>query len=140
MTSSHLTPLTETYYLATYYSPGTLFAESSSHEFKTLDLPAMVHHAKKVSERHGATPYCFTITEMKRPVEKGEFDVVPKEVRRHGGRYYLTGTLSRYDDIPDTDEFSILRANARGNDWPVFIENTNSYRTTQAFKDYWTRK
>lgn len=125
---------TEKYYLVTYFSPGTFFAESSSKEFAEIDLKKIATAAKKVKERHGATPWGFEIVEMRRPVEKGEFEVVPKTVRQIGGRYHLTGELKRYDDIPETEKTHILRSNMWGNDWPIIVENRNSWLSTQPFE------
>lgn len=64
----------------------------------------------------------------------GELKIEPKELKR-SPLHYLGGKVIRYDDIPDDDKNSILRSNMRCNDWPLVIENTNSWRFTGAFHE-----
>ena len=104
-----------------YYSPGTMFTESTRFETESRDLAACAARAKvDVVERHGAKPFGFRF-------EDGNGVKL-------SGMHYLTGELRRFDDIPDDKENSIMRSNMRCNDMPIVVENTNSYRYNGEFK------
>lgn len=96
-----------------YRSPGALVSEESSRKVKNKDIKAAVKNAKSFS------PYGFCY-------ENGN----GKQI---GSFYYITGTLLRYEEIPRTDENHILRSNMFCNEWPVVVENRNSYRITRPF-------
>lgn len=91
----------------TFYSPGTFVAEMSDVETYETDPNKIALLANDIKERYGATPYAF---------------------RFKGVCYYLGGKVLTLDDIPDTPENHILRANMIINGWDRVIENTNSYR------------
>lgn len=103
----------------TYKSPGTLTSEESSLKVKKKDIKAAVKGAKAIKERHGSLPYGFYY-------KNGNGKLL-------GSFYYITGTLLRYEEIPKISENNILRDNMRCNDWPIVIENHNSYRITRPF-------
>lgn len=128
--------LTRREIFARFYSPGTLFAETSERRLETGTLEEAVQAAKSVKERHGATPYGFDlITKIVAPPvpdgEGGTLSVQPKEVDRKG-RFYLGGKLLMYEDAEDG---SIMASNMRCNRYPICIENTNSYRFTYYFEE-----
>lgn len=101
-----------------FCSPGTLFTESSSFEVNNQDIHWAINKAKDIIERHGAKPFGFVF-------EDGNGKKLSKF-------YYLGGTVKKYEDIPDTKEYSILKSNLKYNN-PVCIENTNSFRFIAAF-------
>lgn len=104
-----------------FMSPGSFMSESNSKKIKTKDIKTAVLMAKSIKQRYGASPYGFHY-EDGNGKQKGPF-------------YYITGTLRRYEEIPDTREFNILKSNMYCNEWPIVIENKNSYRVTRPFEE-----
>jgi hypothetical protein len=105
---------------ATFYSPGTLFPESSSFEVETQDIEWAVNKAKEIKERHNAKPHSFRFEDGNR--------------KPLSGFYFLTGSLKTYDDIPDDDDHHILRSNMLSGETAICIENCNSFRFTGNFR------
>lgn len=123
----------------TFYSPGTLFSESSTRPIEKWDTAKAVEMSKEVSERYGAKPYGFifeTVLTAKdiSDGEGGTLRVEAKVVKR-SGIHFLGGNLETYDDVVkrNKDEESILRSNMEGNGMWVICVNTNSYRSTLPF-------
>ena len=104
-----------------FYSPGTFMSEQSSFRLFEQDIVEAVRKYELINERYDAKPYGFMF-------EDGNG-------KSTSGMYYLTGRIVKYDDIPDDKEHNILRCNMRCNNWPICIENTNSYRFTAPFKE-----
>jgi len=125
---------------AQFYSPGTFFAETSTMPLETGSIKEAVNLSKEVSERYGAKPYAFDIVTklVAQPVDDGEGGVIPmstKEVERRG-RFFIGGRLIRYEEMVKVEgERSVIVSNMRGNGWPICIENVNSYKSTQPFKE-----
>lgn len=125
----------------TFYSPGTFFTESTMKPIPDWDTKVAVEMSKKVLERHNAKPYAFRFSTMleAEPVDDGEggmLKVEPKEVE-DTGLFFLGGTLRNIDEIrkkADKEE-SILLSNMEGNDYPIIIENRNSWRFTGPFSE-----
>lgn len=122
-----------------FFSPGTLFSESRSKPIDSWDCGTAVELSNGVTERHGAKPYGFRFKTMivAEPIpdgEGGELEVDSKEVAT-SGMHFLGGELKFYDDIPDDHQHSILRSSMKCNDWPIVIENRNSFLTTMQFND-----
>lgn len=118
-----------------FFSPGTLFSETSRKPIDVWDVPQAAALAREIVERHGARPYAFRfVTDVVAdPVSDGEggtLNVTPKEVDK-SGLHYLDGTVLRYADIPE--EESILRSNMRCNDHALVVETRNGYRHTGNF-------
>lgn len=102
------------------YSPGTFVSESSSYKVEDKCLKTAIKKISKTIERHGAKPYGFRF-------EDGNGKSL-------GGMYYVTGRLIKFEEISDNDEeLSILKLNMRCNNFPIVIENKNSYRFTGPF-------
>lgn len=121
-----------------FNSPGTMFAEQSSREIDSWSPELACRLAKETNERHGAKPYGFRFETrlVADPVSDGQggtLDVQPKTVAK-SGMYFITGKILRLDEIPETQENSILRSNMRSNGYPVVIENTNSWKSTNPFE------
>lgn len=109
-----------------FYSPGTLFSESSSREIDSWDIKKATDLSKEIKERYDATPYGFVFETY---VENST-----KPLKR-SGIHFLTGTLIKYDDIKENYDNSILLSNMRDNNFPIVCENTNSYRSTMPFNE-----
>ncbi len=122
----------KTRHFVTFYSPGTFTSESTTKEIPEPHPPLAARLAREVEERHGAKPYGFRfetrITHDPIPDGIGGTLRVESKMIAKTGTYYLTGTVRAYSEIPQTKETSILRSNMRCNDWPLVVENTNSYR------------
>jgi hypothetical protein len=125
----------------TFYSPGTLFAESSSYELDSRDTRKAVEMAETVVERYGAKPYAFRFeTRMCAPdIDDGAGGVIrgAQKTIDETGYYFLGGNLETYHEIEwrnDPSE-SILLSNMRCNDWPIVCVNTNSWKSVQPFGD-----
>jgi len=124
---------------AQFFSPGTLFAETSMRELAEGTVEEAVASSKEISERYSATPYGFDIVTklVSEPIDDGEggkMEVASKEVSREG-RYYLGGRLIRYEEAVEMDgERSAWCSNMRGNGWPICIQNTNSFKSTNPFR------
>ena len=125
---------------AQYFSPGTFFAETSSRDLEDGSLEEAVALAAGISERHGALPYAFDIVTylVAEPIDDGQggtMDVPPKEIGRDG-RYYIGGELVRYEEsVAREVASSIWAKNMKCNGNPVCIQNTNSYKSTQIFRE-----
>lgn len=121
----------------TFSSPGTMFAEQSSREIDSWSPELACRLAKEINERHGSKPYGFQFETrlVADPVSDGQggtLKVQPKTISK-SGTYFITGTILRLDEIPETPENSILRSNMRSNGYPVVIENCNSWKSVNPF-------
>jgi len=119
-------------YFVTFYSPGTLFSESSTEEIHAWDCVCASEMAHGIAERCGATPYGFRFTTR----ERGPSDFDSKETKR-SGMYFLGGKIETIDEIRqrnDPDE-KILLSNMEGNGFDKIIVNTNSWKITLPFEE-----
>jgi hypothetical protein len=125
---------------AQFFSPGTFFSETSTAPLEDGTIEEAVRLSKGIAERYNATPYAFDIVTklVAPPVEDGEggvMPVAPKEVERKG-RFFIGGRLIRFEEMVSAEgEKAIIVGNMRGNGWPICIENTNSYKSTQPFTE-----
>lgn len=117
-------------HFVTFYSPGTLFAETSSQPIDSWDVPTAVDMARRVKERHGATPYGFRFTTR----ERKDDELDSKQIGQ-SAMYYLGGTIETLAEIKarNNPDDRILIANMEGNGWDRLITNTNSWKATQPF-------
>lgn len=126
----------------TFLSPGTFFMEQSTRPLTDWNMVEAVTLAATITERHNAKPYGFYFTTQLtgEPVpdgEGGQLEVQEKEIAR-SGTYYLGGELLTVDQIAarvasGAIDLRILLSNMEANDWPVVIENRNSWRVTLPF-------
>ncbi len=115
-------------HFVTFYSPGTFVAETTEQPIDAWDVEAARRMAKRIRERHGATPYGFRFTTRSR----GDKDLDSKVVKK-SPMHYLGGkveTLAEIEARNDPRE-AILRDNMRGNKWDRVVTTTNGYRWTQ---------
>lgn len=108
-------------FIVTYLSPGTLFSEMNTKEFSCGDLelllPTIKDYAQKITQRHGAKPYGFTIKDIE-------------------GTYYIKGTVKTFHQVvrenfgnPDT----ILIRNMRNNNYTHIITGDSPYKFSIPF-------
>ena len=124
-----------------FTSPGTMFAESSRRPIEAWDVTKACEMARDVTERHGAKPFAFHFITMleANPVDDGTggtMKVQAKELAK-SCVHHLGGRLITVDEVKALNDPSkrILISNMEGNDFPIVIENTNSYRSTQPFNE-----
>ncbi len=111
-----------------FFSPGTLFSEQTEKSINSWDVGKAVKMAKKIKERHGATPYGFCFTSRGR--KDDELD--SKEIRR-SGTYFLGGKVLTLKDVKERNDpkDKILISNMESNHFNKVIENCNSWKTVQ---------
>jgi hypothetical protein len=94
-----------------------------------------IEHAVEIYDdmvaRYNSKPYGFyLVTEVHGEFERdGKVFSSPAEISR-SGCHFINGTVLTLDDIPDTEENSILRSNMKGNNIPAVVRTTNSYKHT----------
>lgn len=118
-------------HFVTFYSPGTLVHETSELPIASWSVTTAVKMARKITERHGATPFGFQFSTRTR----GTKDLDSK-VSKESKMYYLGGTILTAKDIEarnDPEKYSILLSNMRCNGWNQVIENCNSWKIVQPF-------
>ncbi len=125
----------------TFYSPGTLFSESTTKPIGKRDTREAVAMAEQIVERYGAKPYGFRFETriVKDPVPDGEggtLEVQPKTIDE-SGTYFLGGTLETLDDLERRAEprDEICRSNMRRNGYPIVCSVVNGYKSTHPFTD-----
>lgn len=119
-------------HFVTFYSPGTLCAESNREPIDSWDVDTAVAMARSILQRHVATPYGFEFTTRSRGPEDLDSKVTSKSPF-----YWLGGTVETLDEVKAraTDKDRTLISNMEGNGWKRIITNNNSYRWTQPLKD-----
>ena len=118
-------------HFVTFYSPGTLFAETTEMPIASWDVEAAKVMVKKVKERYGAVPYGFEFTTRGR----GQKDLDSKVIAT-SPFYYLGGTIETLVEVKarNKPEERILVGNMEGNGWDRIIVNNNSWRSTHPLK------
>ena len=111
-----------------FFSPGTFMAETSEQEIDSWDPNLAMKLARKIKERHGATPYGFCFFTNAR----SEKDLDSKTVKT-SSMYFLGGKVETLEEIEKRNdpEEEILRSNMRNNKYDRIIVNTNSWKWTQ---------
>lgn len=113
-------------HFVTFYSPGTLFPETTTEEIDSWNVQKATEMAIGITERHNAKPYSFVFTTKR---NDGELD--SKEVAR-SCNYFLGGKILTLADIKarGDKEDNILIGNMERNGIEKVVENTNSWKAT----------
>lgn len=119
---------TVTAHFVTFFSPGTLVAESTERPIASWDVDEAVKMARGIKERHGAVPYGFRFSTRSR----GPNDLDSK-VSARSGMYYLGGKVETLAAVKAraTENDRTLIANMEVNGWDRIVTNDNSWRWTQ---------
>ena len=114
-------------HFATFYSPGTLVAETTQREVPAWDAEEAKRIAATIAERYGATPYGFQFTTV---------NWESKETAR-SPMYYLphckVETLAEIEarNLPNE---SILRSNMLHNGWDRIVTITTGWMVSLPLK------
>lgn len=111
-------------HFVTFYSPGTIVAETTEKKIDSWDVTKAQEMAKNIKERHGALPYGFRFTTRSR--KDNELD---SKVSESSGMYYLGGKVLTLQDI------RTLISNMECNGWKKVIQNDNSWRWIQPLEE-----
>lgn len=126
-------------HFVTFYSPGTLFSESTTKQIESWDPSLAVKLADDVLERYDAKPYGFRfetrVVVPDVPDGQGGFLKVETRLVNESGTYFLGGKLETLDEVEGRNDpkESILRYNMRCDAGCIVCVNTNSFRHTQVF-------
>lgn len=113
-------------HFVTFYSPGTLVAETTEKPIDEWDVDVAMEMAHEVVERHGATPYGFRFTTRERTD-----DELDSKVTDHSGMYFLGGTIMTLEQVKaDPESTPTLISNMEANMFDRVIVNKNSFSWT----------
>lgn len=126
---------TKQYYLVTYYSPGTFFAETSAYKFDNFFLRHFVKKAESITERYNAKPYGFCVEKYEEIVGlPNGFECKPKLLEKAEGTFFINGKVVFSRDL-DKEKDGIFISNLERNSQGVGITSTNSYRFNSYFSE-----
>lgn len=119
-------------HFVTFFSPGTLIAETTEKPIDAWDIDKAVILSRSVTERYGAKPYGFRFSTRER-----SNDDLDSKVTKNSPMYYLGGKSLSLDELkaennPDNE---ILIQNIECNGWRRVIRNNNSWEWTQPLND-----
>ena len=124
-----------------FSSPGTFVHETTERPIAKWDTVTACEMSRDITERYGAKPFGFTFSRclVHDPISDGQgglLNVQRKEIER-SGMHFLGGTLLMLDELENANDpdMRTLRGNMRCNDWPIVIENRNSWRSIQPFDE-----
>lgn len=118
-------------HFVTFFSPGTLVAETTELEIEDWYQGVAMEMAHDVVERHGATPYAFQFSTRER-----SDDELDSKVTRKSGLYFLGGKIQSLEQVKaDPDSTPTLISNMESNGYRRVVTNTNSYKWTQPLGD-----
>jgi len=116
----------------TFYSPGTMVAETTKREVSSWNVDKALKMMEDIKERHGATPYGFCFTTMKR----GLRDFEPKETAR-SGMYYVNCKVQTLEEMEKTHNpaESTLLQNMKTNGWDKIVTTTSGWTWSHPLQD-----
>lgn len=130
---------TEHKHFVTFFSPGTLMAESTTIPIEAWNTELACLMAHDITERHGAKPYGFRFETriVSDPIPDGEggtLNVEPKTVQR-SGMHYIGGKVETLQEVEAraTSRDRILVENMRCNKYNRIVTTANGYSWCQPF-------
>ena len=119
-------------HFVSFYSPGTIFSESTSLPIDEWDIITAWDMANEIVERHNATPYAFQFKTFEREDDELNSRLVESSKTFHmGGRLLNIEQVEAEND--DKGCYDILLRNMRGNRMEYVIINDNSWRSVLEF-------
>jgi len=115
-----------------FYSPGTLFAETTMKEIDSWDVDAAIAMADEIIERHGATPFGFRFVTRERTDDELDAKRTASSGMHHLGGVKLT--LAQVKARRNPKDRTLI-SNMEVNDIPAVVENRNSWLSTQPFNE-----
>lgn len=118
-------------HFVTFYSPGTLVAETTKKPIDSWDVEAAKKMAETVLERYGAVPYGFKFSTRSRTDDELDSRVVSESPM-----YYLGGKVETLEQVKARNDPKdrILIGNMECNGYDRIITNNNSWRWTQPLR------
>jgi hypothetical protein len=119
-------------HFVTFCSPGTFVSETSESPIESWDVDAAKEMAKRIKERHGATPYGFYFSTRTRKDEE-----LDSKITKTSPMYYLGGKVETLEEVVARNDpkEEILRWNMENNGYNRILVNTNSWKATLPLKD-----
>jgi hypothetical protein len=119
-------------HFVTFYSPGTLVAETSTKPIDSWDVERAIEMSKSIKERYGALPYGFQFSTKTR-----KNDELDSKVTERSNFYWLGGTVKTLADVKAENDSTnkILISNMEINGYNEIITNNNSWQWTQPFTE-----
>lgn len=115
-----------------FFSPGTLFAESTVKPVESWDIDAAMEMAHSIVERHGATPYGFRFITRGRTDDELDAKVIEKSPF-----YFLGGRIETLAEVKargDARDETLIR-NMECNNIKRIITTMNGWKATNEFRD-----
>jgi hypothetical protein len=123
-------------YTVTFYSPGTLMAETTTKDIPEPNVPLACRMAEEIKERYKATPYGFVVTAYERPapIEGHEFE---RKRISQSGTYYINCKVETLAEVKARGEEreKILVSNMEGNGWDKIVKTTRGWGWAQPFRE-----
>lgn len=110
-----------------FQSPGTFVHEETEKPIDSWDVEKAKDMARKIKERHGATPFAFYFTTRSRTEKELDSKVTEKSCT-----YFLGGKVETLEEVKarNLPDEKILRRNMEANNIKKILVNTNSYKVT----------
>lgn len=115
-----------------FFSPGTLFAETTRQPIEHWDTKLALSMASAIVERYDAKPYGFRFSTRAR----GELDLDSHEVARSPMYYFGVKIETRAEvEARATEGDAILITNMRVNKWEQVVTTTSGWKCTVPLLD-----
>ncbi|WP_448489010.1 hypothetical protein [Polynucleobacter sp.] len=119
-------------HFVTFYSPGTIVAETTTKPIATWNVDDAMAMAALITERHGAKAYGF------RFITRGRADDdLDSKIIASSPMHYIGGKVETLEEVEARNDpaESILRANMRGNGYNRIWSTMAGWKWTQPLND-----
>jgi len=115
----------------TFYSPGTMVAEMTKREVPSWSVAKVLKILPDIEERHGAKPYGFRFTTMKRGIR----DFAPREVAQ-SNMYYVNCSVQTLKEVEaEGPESATLAQNMKTNKWDRIVTTNAGWKWSHPLED-----